>query len=322
MPLVDLPQDQLFEYQGRNPRPADFEAFWDDALRELEASNPRAELVPHPISAPFAECFDLFFDGVDGARQHAKFARPSESETPVPCVLEFHGYSGNSGDWSGKLPFVARGQAVASLDCRGQGGLSEDRSQVKGNTLNGHIIRGLQDALEGHPEKLYYRQMFLDTAQLARVVSQMNEIDGNRLGARGGSQGGALTLACSALAPIKKAAPEFPFLCDYKRVWEMDLATGAYAELKSWFRNHDPRHERAEAVWNALGYIDIQHLAPRIRAEVLMAVGLGDTICPPSTQFAAFNRIESRKEAVFYPDFGHEGLLGFGDVAYEFFGDL
>lgn len=242
MPLVDLPQDQLFEYRGRNPRPADFDAFWDDALRELEVCDPRAELVPHPVSAPFAECFDLFFDGVDGARQHAKFARPSEAETPAPCILDFHGYSGYSGDWVGMMPYVARGQAVASLDCRGQGGLSEDRSQVKGNTLNGHIIRGLQDALEGHPEKFYYRQMFLDTAQLARVVSQMSEIDGSRLGARGGSQGGALTLACAALSPIKKAAPEFPFLCDYKRVWEMDLASGAYAELKSWFRNHDPLH--------------------------------------------------------------------------------
>jgi len=322
MPLVDLPIDQLFEYEGRNPRPADFDSFWDDALRELESVDPRAELVPHKLSAPFAECFDLFFDGIDGARQHAKFLRPKNAEQASPCVLEFHGYTGSSGDWAGKLPFPARGQAVASLDCRGQGGLSEDRSLVKGNTHNGHIIRGLDDALDGHPERLYYRQMFLDTAQLARVVSAMPEIDGNRLGARGGSQGGGLTLACAALAPIVKAAPEFPFLCDYKRVWEMDLASGAYAEIKTWLRAYDPRHERAEKVWHALGYIDIQHLAPRIRAEVLMGVGLMDTICPPSTQFAAFNRIEGKKEAIFYPDFGHEGLPGFSDLAYEFFGDL
>ena len=49
----------------------------------------------------------------------------------------------------------------------------------------------------------------------------------------GGSQGGALTIACAALEPrVKKLAPVFPFLSDYRRVWEMDLAKDAYAELR------------------------------------------------------------------------------------------
>ena len=322
MPLLDLSVEALYKYEGRNPRPDGFDEFWDEALRELEAVPPRVELVRHELAAPFAECFHLTFDGVDGARQYAKFLRPKTTEALIPCVLEFHGYSGNSGDWMGKLPFVARGQAVASLDCRGQGGRSHDGSRVTGNTHNGHIIRGLEDALGGRPEALYYRQMFLDTAQLARAVAGMAEIDGERLGARGGSQGGALTLACAALAPIKKAASIYPFLSDYKRVWEMDLAQGAYAELKTWFRHFDPLHEREDAIWNALGFVDIQHLAPRITGEVLMAVGLQDSICPPSTQFAAFNKIPGNKRAVFYPDFGHEGLPGWSDIDFNFLADL
>lgn len=322
MPLVDLGVDALLEYAGRNPRPDDFDSFWNAALAELDSVPPRVEMKRHELRAPFANCFDLTFDGVDGARQYAKLLLPANSENPVPCVLDFHGYTGHSGDWFSKLPYVARGQAVAALDCRGQGGRSQDGSQVVGNTHNGHIIRGLQDALDGHPERLYYRQMFLDTAQLARAVASLPEVDGARLGARGGSQGGALTLACAALAPIKKAVPEYPFLSDYKRVWEMDLASGAYAELKSWFRSFDPRHEREDDVWNALGFIDIQHLAPRIEAEILMAVGLMDSICPPSTQFAAFNKIKSNKRAVFYPDFGHEGLPGWSDTAFDFLADL
>lgn len=322
MPLVDLSVEALSSYQGRNPRPAQFDAFWDAALRELDAVPPRVELRRHELRASYAECFELTFDGVDGARQYAKFLRPTNIETPVSCVLEFHGYTGHSGDWSSKLPFVGRGQAIASLDCRGQGGKSEDASRVRGNTHNGHIIRGLEEALDGHPERLYYRQMFLDTVQLARAVASMPEIDGDRLGAFGGSQGGALTLACAALAPIKRAASMYPFLCDYKRVWEMDLATGAYAELKAWFRSYDPRHEREEQVWQALGFIDVQHLAPRIQADVLMGVGLMDTICPPSTQFAAYNKIPSNKRTVFYPDFGHEGLPGWSDLVFDFLADL
>lgn len=322
MPLLDLPVEALFRYEGRNPRPADFDEFWDAALREMESVDPAPQLVPHPISAPFAECFDLTFIGVGGARVYAKYLRPKQIEAVGAAILQFHGYSGNSGDWMDKLPYVARGQAVASLDCRGQGGRSQNPVSVTGNTQSGHIIRGLDDALNGSPEKLYFRQVFLDCAQLARVLASFPEIDGARLGAMGGSQGGALTLACAALAPIKRAAATYPFLCDYQRVWEMDLAQNAYSELKTYFRQFDPCHERASEIWTALGYIDVQHLAPRIGAQVLMGVGLSDSVCPPSTQFAAFNRIQAPKEAIFYPDFGHEHLPGFSDKTFDFMAEL
>ncbi len=98
----------------------------------------------------------------------------------------------------------------------------------------------------------------------------------------------------------------------------MDLAKHAYEELTYYFRHFDPLHEREEEVWTRLGYIDNQYLAPRIEAEVIMGVGLMDEICPPSSQFAAFNKIKSKKETVIYPDFGHEHLPGFNDRTYQF----
>jgi cephalosporin-C deacetylase len=128
--------------------------------------------------------------------------------------------------------------------------------------MKGHIVRGLDDP---DPHKLAFRQIFLDTAQLARVVMSFDEVDATRVGAMGGSQGGGLTLACASLEPrIKRAAPIFPFLCDYRRVWEMDRAQGAYDELAYYFRMFDPLHEREEEIFTKLGYIDGQHLASRI----------------------------------------------------------
>jgi cephalosporin-C deacetylase len=319
MPLIDLPLAQLREYKGRNPRPADMEAYWDKALAEMRAIDPRVELEPYPLKTHHAECYHLWFTGVGGARIHAKYLRPKNVPKPHPAVLFFHGYSGNSGEWSDKLAYVSQGYSVAALDVRGQGGLSEDPGGVKGNTLRGHIIRGLDDA----PEKLFFRQVYLDCAQLARIVMAMPEVDAKRVGATGGSQGGGLTLACAALEPgIKRAAPVFPFLCDYQRVWEMDLAVAAYEELKTYFRLFDPLHEREEAIFTRLGYIDNQHLAHRIRAEVMMFVGLMDTVCPPSTQFAAYNKIEAPKSLVIYPDFGHEGLPGANDRVFDFMAGL
>jgi cephalosporin-C deacetylase len=151
----------------------------------------------------------------------------------------------------------------------------------------------------------------------------MDEVDPARVGAMGGSQGGGLTLACAALEPrVKRAAPMFPFLCDYKRVWEMDLAKKAYEELARFFRQFDPNHEREDEYFARLGYIDVQNIAKRIKAEVLIAVGLMDDVCPPSTQFAAYNKIKSKKNMVIYPDFGHEGLPGFGDRTLQFLSAL
>jgi cephalosporin-C deacetylase len=102
----------------------------------------------------------------------------------------------------------------------------------------------------------------------------------------------------------------------------MDLAEKAYREIRDYFRMFDPQHKREREVFTRLGYIDVQHLAERIRGEVLMGVGLMDDICPPSTQFAAYNKIRSQKHLEIYPDFGHEGLPGLPDMVYRFLAEL
>ena len=317
MPLLfDMPFEKLKDYQGINPRPADFDVFWDKALAEMHAVDPQIKIIPdEEFQTPFATCSHLWFTGVGGARIHAKLLQPKNPAKKHPAVLQFHGYSGASGAWVEYLGYVAAGFTVAALDCRGQGGLSEDAGGVKGTTHRGQIIRGLDDA----PDKLLFRQIFLDTAQLAKIVMEMDDVDESRVGAMGGSQGGGLTLACISLEPrIKRAAPMYPFLSDYRRVWNIDQAKDAYAELRDYFRFFDPQHKREDEIFERLGYIDVQYLAPRIKANVMMGVGLMDTVCPPSTQFAAYNKITSEKSLEVYPDFGHENLPGFWDKAFQF----
>jgi len=320
MPLTfDYPFEQLLNYNGINPKPADFDAFWDAGLDKINRLDPDVQLVQADFKTSFCECYDLYFTGIGNARIHAKFIKPRSSQQPHPAILMFHGYTGNAGDWLDKLGYAAQGFAVAAMDCRGQGGYSQDTGGVTGNTLHGHIIRGLDDALNGSPEKLLFRQVFLDTAQLARIVMDMPDVDAERVGVTGGSQGGALTIACAALEPrIKRAAPIYPFLSDFKRVWQMDQARDAYKELQEYFRHFDPTHAKEDAIFEKLGYIDIQHLANRIRAEVLWGIGLMDTVCPPSSQFAAYNKLTAKKSMEIYPDFAHENLPGFSDKAFQF----
>jgi len=315
MRLTDLPLEQLPAYQGTNPRPDDFDDYWQRALEELDALAPDVHLEKSDFETSVADCYDLYFTGVRGAKIHAKYLRPRQVQEPHPALLEFHGYSMSSGDWASKLHWAAEGISVFSMDCRGQGGLSNDSSAVKGTTLRGHVIRGLDDS----PENLAFRQIFLDTVELARIAMRMDEVDEDRIGATGASQGGGLTIACAALEPrIKRAAPIYPFLSDYKRAWDLERTERAYSEIEEYFRRFDPQHNREREVFTRLGYIDVQHLAPRIRAEVVLAVGLMDDVCPPSTQFAAYNKITSTKNVEIYPDFGHEPMPGHQDRVHQF----
>jgi len=55
-----------------------------------------------------------------------------------------------------------------------------------------------------------------------------------------------------------------------------------------------------------LRHVDNALLASRIEAKTLMCVGLRDTVCPPSTVFAAYNAIGSPKEIDVLPYSGHE----------------
>jgi cephalosporin-C deacetylase len=320
MPLTfDLPFEELSGYMGSNPRPHDFNEYWQHGLEEMRLVDPQIELRPANFETSFCECYDLYFTGVRGARIHVKLLKPKHNQEPHPAVLMFHGYTGNAGDWTDKLGYAAQGFMVAAMDCRGQGGSSEDKGGVSGNTLHGHIIRGLQDALDGKPENLLFRQVFLDAAQLAGIIMDMPEVDAARVGALGGSQGGALTVACAALDPrIKRAAPLYPFLSDYKRVWDMDQGREAYVEIREFFRSFDPAHKKEQAVFEKLGYIDIQNLADRIKAEVLWGIALMDTTCPPSSQFAAYNKIRSSKSMQIFPDYSHEGIPGFTDLSFQF----
>ncbi len=319
MPVIDMPLEELKQYKGSSPCPADLDAYWERGLKEMNETDPAPEYRDAWIQFPGYVTKDLYFSGVRGGRVHCQYVRPAHLEGKAPAILLFHGYSGDCGSWSDKLKWAALGYVVFAMDARGQGGLSDDMNPVKGNTLNGHIIRGLDDP---DPDNLYFRQVFLDTAMLVRIAMACPEVDPENVCAHGGSQGGALTVACACLVPtLRKAAPVFPFLCDYKRVWDMDMDERAYAELRDFFRHFDPTHTREDAIFEKLGYIDLANLSNRIKAEVCMFTGLMDNICPPSTQFAMYNRITAKKQVVLYPDFGHEYLKDHDDLVFRFFAD-
>lgn len=320
VPVFEMPLERLREYRGCSPLPGDFDAYWRAALGELEATGLDCTLEPAGFQAPGVKCFDLWFAGVRGARIHCKFLRPEKPAGRIPGVAVFHGYMHHAGEWFERLPYAYAGMAVLVMEARGQGGLSEDVYDGAGPTLFGHVVRGVRDA---DPQKLYYRDVYLDAVKTVRILMNMDFVDEGRVAATGKSQGGALALAAAALEPrVKLCAPMYPFLCDFKRILEMDLNRNAYEGFYYYFKKCDPAHQHEKEFFERLGYIDVQNHAPQVRAKVLWQTGLMDDLCPPSAQFAAYNKLVSPKAIKLYPEHTHELITYANDEIFTFFRQL
>lgn len=316
MPAVDMPLEKLKSYRGTNQKPADFEEFWKERIKEVNEIGIDYRVSEGEIKG-FESCkfYNLWFKGVDGEEIYAKYLRPN-TEKEVPLILQFHGYPGASRGWFEQLSFVGMGFAIIAMDCPGQGGNSKVTSKALGTTVSGHIVWGLDDV----PENMYYVKLFQNTSVLVRVVEKLEGIDKKRIYANGASQGAGIALATTALNPsIKRCAALYPFLSDYKRVWDMDLDLVAYEGLRYYCRWFDSAGENSEEVFLKLGYIDVHNFANMIKAEVLFGTGLIDSVCPPSTQFAVYNNLETKKRHMIFPDYQHEEIREFDNLLIDFF---
>lgn len=315
---VTRPVKNLNTYPGLTPKPKDFESFWQERIREADAFPLRWRLTPAREVPDFDTCetWDLWFSGVDGSRLYAKYLRPRTAR-PVPLVLQFHGYPGSSRSWAEQASFVGMGMAILAMDCPGQGGHGYDAGGFRGPTAAGHVVAGL----DGPPEKMYYVRLHQNVRLLCRIVRELPGIDQSRVAVNGGSQGGAIGLACAALNPelINRAAILYPFLGDMRLVWELGADTIAYEGLRYYDRWFDPDGRRRERWFRQLGYIDSKNFASMVCCPVLYGTGLADTVCPPKAQCAVYNALRCPRKRYVFPGRGHEEIQQFDDMLLDFF---
>ena len=303
-----MDKEEFLKYRGISPFPGDFDSFWDNEIRKADIhfnNDLNYELVEKNFNIPFARCYDLYFNSMGNARIYSKILIPDNVTGKIPFLLIFHGYHGQSADWSRYIGYVASGTGVVLMDVRGQAGKSQDNSIFEGITVKGHIIRGVSEGRE----KLFYKNVFLDVYLLSKIVEGFDYTDKNRISVFGESQGGALSVVCAALNPaIRKSFIIYPFLSDYKKVVELKITTEAYSELYRYFKFIDPFHEREEEILTTLSYIDVKNFAHRIKGEVMFIASLMDDVCPPETQIAVYNNLECEKKLLLMPEYLHEAL--------------
>ncbi len=55
MPLsFDMPLEKLQTYTGSNPKPTDFDSFWDNKLKDISNIDPKIEIRPSKFQTSFA----------------------------------------------------------------------------------------------------------------------------------------------------------------------------------------------------------------------------------------------------------------------------
>lgn len=315
-----MEKNEIFKYKGISPYPNDFDEFWD---KEIEKANVhlkdklKFEFIEKEFNIPFADCYDLYFNGIDDAKIYSKVIVPKNREEKIPFMFIFHGYQGQSADWSKYLEYVASGIGVVLMDVRGQAGKSEDKGGFSGITVKGHIIRG---ATSGR-DNLFYKNVFLDVYILSKIIENLEYTNKEKMYAFGESQGGALATVCSALNKnINKSFIIYPFLSDYKKVMELKVITEAYSEIYRYFKFIDPFHETEDEILETLSYIDVKNFAHRVNGEVMFIASLMDDVCPPETQMAVYNNFVCEKNILLMPEYLHEGLnVKVNDKVYNFF---
>lgn len=316
----------LSSYMGSDPCPEDFDAFWAARMAQADAADLEYRVVPADLPAsPLCEFFDVWFTGIDGARLHAKYIRrrPVEVDgraadaSACPLVLQFHGYPGSSRSWFEQCSFAGMGMSLLALDCPGQGGPSQDTGGFAGPTVSGHIIAGI----DGDAPDQYYVRLHLDIRIMIRIVESAPEFAHSRLFVNGASQGGALGLATCALNPqsIDRAAILYPFLSDFRLVWDLGADEIAYEGLRYYTRWFDVEGEHADRAFANLAYVDTKNFAHLVRCPVLFGTGTADNVCPVATQFAVYNNLVCEKRREFFEGFGHEEIQAFDDMIIPFF---
>ena len=297
MPSIDMPLEQLRQYKPSLYREPDFDEFWNSTISEAVAQPFNAELIPYDLPAEGLQCYAVRFDGYKGGRIAGWYVRPA-SRGKFPGVCMYHGYSGRAPRPLDLITYASQGMCVLSMDCRGQNGQSQDALVPDEGYHSGWMTKGIRN-----PKQYYFRYVFADAVRALQLLARRDEVDGARIAVTGGSQGGALALAASALSDLPiLSLPDVPFLCDFRRAIAIAPA-GPYPEITNFIKQFPHLHEQAI---RTLSYCDNMNLAPRIKCRTVIANGLWDDICPPSTIFATYNHISAEKKMEIYPFHKHE----------------
>lgn len=272
--------------------PEDFAEFWKETVEEaLHAPlDYHISVQADPVSSSHI-VHSLQFSGVDGRRLNGWFAYP-EGARRNPGFLWIPPYGRES-----VLPNAygtRAGMVSLSFNLHGESAYHQEKYIIE----RGYFADGAAS-----PETWVFRRFFQDTVIATRVLQAQIEVDEDKLGVAGMSQGGGLTIWNAAWNPLIKAAcADMPFLSTIGRTLLSQVYRYPLKELRD-FMDALPLGE--ERVLHTLSYFDTVHHARFVTKPTHVSLGLKDPATRPDTVRALFEALAGPKELLEL-DWGHD----------------
>lgn len=289
-------------------KPGDFDAFWDDVLRQASAIPLEAEIIPDPLrTSEDVEVFQVFYNSLDHVRVAAWYCRPTPRAERTPAIMFLPGYQMDP-----PIPKEWARKGYIALSVAPRGKLRSMRQFNPGypNLLTHNIV-------DRHTYA--YRGFYVDTWRGIDFLLSRPEVEATRLGVTGSSQGGGLTITTAAMrSEVRAASAGAPYLCGFMDAIEL-THTYPYEEINDYLRVHPDRRAAVEAT---VAYFDGNNFADRISCPIIVNIGLQDNVCPPETGHSLFARIGARDKQLYpYDGHGHDaGRSRHSAIVDRFFG--
>ncbi len=274
--------------------PEDFDEFWQEVVSE--AAGMRLDYhrsLSNDFEYPGFVVETLDFAVLGGRRLYGWMAYPPGSRR-LPSFLWIPPYGRES-----LLPNsygTREGMVSLSFNFFGYGAFHQEK-YVPGE---GYFAAGADS-----PETWIFRQMFQDAFIATRVLQAQIEVDEDRIGSMGMSQGGGMSVWLAAWCPIIKAVcADMPFLCGMNKTLTDNVYRYPLKELTD-FMDTVPVGEAR--VLNTIGYYDTINHATRCTKPTQVSLGLKDPAARPDSVTAMFNALPNRKSLRTY-DWGHDWI--------------
>ncbi|RCK77398.1 MAG: Acetyl xylan esterase [Ignavibacteriae bacterium] len=287
----------------RYPRfkPPDFDSFWSNTFSKLDSIEPNYKI--DTLCDKWTEQISIYkvsFSGLDSMTIKAWYCIP-KGVNKVPAVLVLPSYG--NGPITIPYNFCEQGYAALALQIHGKD-VESDTYPVGDDPSAGLNLN--------NPEKYYLKHAVAHIKRAIDFLYSIPEIDTNRIGVAGTSQGGGLALLITGLdRRIKATAATIPTLICYTQA----LESGAYWRIKRAIKNGLVDEKTA---LHTLSYFDASNLTEKFNQPVMLSAHYKDRISPPNTIISFYNQLQiNNKQLLTQPELGHQFPEHHWDITTE-----